>query len=162
MPEGPRLRKNTAVFFAVAALVVAVDQFTKALVIRSLYEGEVIRVIPGFFNLVHFRNTGAAFGILRGPTGVKTIVLGAVTLLAVVFIFLMTMRTRSTVTAVSLSLVAGGALGNLIDRIRFGAVVDFLDLYLGPWHWPAFNVADSAITCGVFASLILIYTRGGS
>jgi signal peptidase II len=136
----------------VAAAVLGLDQATKALVLERLPLHASLTVIPGLFDLTHVQNPGGAFGFLAhlGPRlrGVLFTAIAALAAGAIVVIYRQTppghRRMRS-----GLALVFGGAVGNLVDRLRFGAVVDFLDLYLGSVHWPAFNVADSAITAGV-------------
>lgn len=145
-------------FGIIFVLVVCLDQLTKLWVAHTftLYESRV--VIPGLFNLTYLTNTGAAFGILAGhPAMWRQLFFISVALIALVAIYFLH-RKISTVSSwytVSLGLIAGGAVGNLIDRIRLGAVVDFLDFYVSSHHWPAFNVADSAITVGVAIFLLV-------
>lgn len=132
--------------------VVLLDQGSKWWVRSSFLIHESRELIPGFFNLTHIVNTGAAFGLLAGePTLVRQLFFVGVALVALVAIIFIHRQVRGQhpLFAHALGLIAGGAVGNLIDRIRFGGVTDFLDFYLGAWHWPAFNVADSAITIGV-------------
>jgi signal peptidase II len=111
-----------------------------------------IAVIPGFFNLTHIRNPGGAFGFMAaGSQGLRNLLFLGVSALAmglIVFFYRSTPKTHPALAS-ALAMIFGGAVGNLIDRLRFGEVVDFLDLYLGAYHWPAFNVADSAITVGI-------------
>jgi signal peptidase II len=119
-------------------------------------------VIPGFFNLAHVLNKGAAFGFLNNPDSTWQIwFFVAVTVVAVGFIYsLLVNADRGDRFLIwGLGLVLGGALGNFIDRVRYGFVVDFLDFYIGDYHWPAFNVADIAITCGAFAIIISMYVK---
>jgi signal peptidase II len=137
----------------VAGAVLVLDQATKALILKHLPLGDSIPVIPGFFDLTHVHNPGGAFGFLSGVSAeVRSLLFVAVSLLATGLILYFYWQTpiRQRFLAVGLSLLFGGAVGNLVDRIRFGIVVDFLDLYAGELHWPAFNVADSAITVGMF------------
>jgi len=137
----------------VAGAVLILDQATKALIIKHLPLGGSIPVVPGVFDLTHVHNPGGAFGFLSGMSAeVRSLLFVAVSLLAAGLILYFYWQTpvRQRFLAVGLSLLFGGAVGNLVDRIRFGIVVDFLDLYAGELHWPAFNVADSAITVGVF------------
>ncbi|MCU0559441.1 MAG: signal peptidase II [Desulfobacterales bacterium] len=136
----------------VAGGVLVLDQLTKAWVLKHLALGASLTLIPGFFDLTHVHNPGGAFGFLAtmGPV-VRAIVFIAASALAagvILWLYLQT-PTRQRLAAFGLALVFGGALGNLIDRIRFGVVIDFFDVYIGRMHWPAFNVADSAITVGV-------------
>jgi len=127
------------------------DQVTKALILAHLPLGGSIAVIPGFFDLTHVHNPGGAFGFLAGMSAeVRSLLFVAVSLVAAGLILYSTGRRRSAaVSVLRPGLIFGGAVGNLVDRIRFGIVVDFLDVYAGTLHWPAFNVADSAITIGV-------------
>ncbi|MDY6973968.1 MAG: signal peptidase II [Thermodesulfobacteriota bacterium] len=146
-----------------ALAVVLLDQITKLAVVRSLTVFESVPVVTGFFNLVHVRNRGMAFGLLNRPDMdfafylLLAASIGAIILLFFLFFTLTQDHNRITL---GLSLVLGGAVGNLIDRVRFREVVDFLDFYLGSYHWPAFNVADSAITVGTFwLAISLIFQR---
>ena len=140
-------------FLALIVAIFALDQLTKYWVIAFLPLHESIPVWEGFFNLTHVRNPGAAFGFLAGmdPQFRGAFFIG-VNILAMGFIlfYFLKVEKRSLKLLTGLSLIMAGALGNLTDRLRFGEVVDFLDFFLGSWHWPAFNVADSAITCGAF------------
>ncbi len=113
-----------------------------------------------FFDLVVVHNTGAAFGFLSQAGGWQNVFFVAVAIVISTVILVMTYRlgAKDRLLAVALMLVLGGALGNLVDRLRFGYVVDFLDVYYQAWHWPAFNVADSAITIG---ALLLILDAFG-
>jgi len=138
---------------AITALVVLVlDQLTKAWALQALVPGRPAPVIDGFFSLTLVMNPGLAFGMLSNtPVGWRWVVallsIGALTVLAVVGLRMLPGGGR--LTPLALGLIFGGAVGNLIDRGRFGAVVDFLDFYWRGYHWPAFNAADSAITVGV-------------
>lgn len=112
---------------------------------------EAYPVIPGLFNLVYVLNPGAAFGFLADASATfRYVFFTGITVVAagLIVYYLVKTNPRNLILASSLTLIFGGAIGNLIDRIRFGSVVDFLDFYLGSAHWPAFNVADSAITVG--------------
>ncbi|MFQ5428070.1 MAG: signal peptidase II [Thermodesulfobacteriota bacterium] len=153
------MNKGFLIFLITTASVTLIDQLTKALITARMALGSVVEVIPGLLNIVYFRNTGSAFGLMRGAFPIKTILLALVTIGAVVVIAFMARRSRAPLHAFTLSLVSGGALGNLIDRLTMGSVVDFIDIYLGSYHWPAFNAADSAITTGVIASIILMYRK---
>jgi len=136
----------------VAGLIVIVDQITKALILKSMPLYHSVPVIPGFFNITHIQNPGGAFGFLANQSSsLRTIVFLLISSLAVGLIFWFYKNTPKTHPwlANAFAMIFGGAIGNLIDRIRFGKVVDFLDLYLGDLHWPAFNVADSAIFIGI-------------
>lgn len=145
-----------------ALAIIIVDQFTKLVVLQSLRVHESVPVINGFFNLVHVRNRGMAFGFMNRPDAnfafyfLVAASIGAIVLLLIWFIKL---KENDGITTTGLSLILGGAVGNLIDRFRFREVVDFLDFYMGAYHWPAFNVADSAITVGTFLIAVTIFFR---
>ena len=135
-------------WFALAALVVAADQATKALVLARFALGERLELAP-FLNLVFVYNPGAAFSFLSEAGGWQRPLLVAFALGAAAIVsVLIVRRPQERLLCTGLALILGGALGNVIDRLRFGQVVDFLDFHAGGWHWPAFNVADSAITIG--------------
>jgi signal peptidase II len=136
--------------FSVIGLVLALDQLTKYVVEKYVRMYDVIPIIPGFFNITRVRNRGAAFGILSGaPALWRSVFFIAVTLVAVAVIAVLIKKTQERLLVFSFSLIAGGALGNVIDRVRYGEVVDFIDWHVRGHHWPSFNVADSAITIGV-------------
>jgi signal peptidase II len=137
----------------IAATIVALDQLTKWLVVRFIRPEESLIVISGFFDLVNWRNTGAAWGILRDYNFVLTAV-SILTVLALVF-FRHSFQLQRRASRIALGLIVGGIVGNLIDRVRVGHVIDFLSFYIGRCHWPAFNVADSAICVGVGLYIIL-------
>ncbi|HYK04468.1 MAG TPA: signal peptidase II [Thermoanaerobaculia bacterium] len=139
-------------YLALAAAVIILDIWTKALVLARIDLHEAIPVIPNFFQLVHVRNTGAAFGI-GADAGSRVVPLllnaGAIAVFCVVVVYALRSAVTDRVLQTGLHLILGGAVGNLLDRFRFGYVVDFLDVYIGNHHWPAFNVADSAICIGI-------------
>ena len=142
---------------SVAGLIVIADQITKALILKSMPLYHSVSVIPGFFNITHVQNPGGAFGFLANQSSsLRTIVFLLISSLAVGLIFWFYKNTPKTHPwlASAFAMIFGGAIGNLIDRIRFGKVVDFLDFYLGDLHWPAFNVADSAISIGITVFII--------
>ena len=137
---------------AIAGGVVVADQVTKALVLSRLPLYRTVEVLPGFFNLTHLRNPGGAFGFLAGGGGglrVAFFLAGSLLAVALLGYFYRKLPPTHPWLGGGLCLILGGAVGNLIDRLRFKAVVDFLDVFVGDLHWPAFNVADSAITIGV-------------
>jgi signal peptidase II len=135
---------------SVAGAVLVLDAVTKYLVMARIRMFETIPIIPGFFNLTHVRNRGAAFSLFANmPDGFRNVFFAVVTVAAVVVIAVLIAKTNERMPVLAFSLIAGGAVGNLIDRLRFGEVVDFIDWYVRSWHWPSFNVADSAITVGV-------------
>jgi signal peptidase II len=144
-------------FAAIAVLVVALDQVTKALVSARMTLGESIPLIDGLLSFTYIRNTGIAFGMFNdGTGGLKMAILTATTVLALGFLIwlLGDLSPRDRIGGAALGLVAGGAIGNLVDRLRLGEVVDFIDVYWRTHHWPFFNAADSAITVGVTALLV--------
>jgi len=147
---------------AVIGFVIALDQLTKQIILAKLQPGQVIEVIPSIFNVLLTFNTGAAFGMWGGlPDGVRKIVL-AITILVALGTVASLFRQpgfQSRIGHTALAAILGGALGNIIDRAMHGAVVDFIDFYWGTYHWPAFNVADSAICMGVIVLVLLPYGR---
>ncbi len=145
------MRKNIVLFIFGAIAVIVLDQITKAVITEKLFMYGSHKVIDGFFSLVYVMNPGAAFGFLAGaPEIFRYLFFISITVLAILLIiyYILKSKSQDVLIVISLSLIFGGAVGNLIDRIRFGAVVDFLDFYIGTWHWPAFNAADSAISIG--------------
>jgi signal peptidase II len=151
-PITTRVKPLSRLFSAlIAVLVFAGDQLTKAMVESSIPQHTVIPILPHCFNLVHVRNTGAAFGLFSdSPAPWKIAVLVVVSGALLLAVVGMVWRSRHLHwgTAVGLALILGGALSNLFDRIRLGRVVDFLDVYWRAYHWPSFNLADSAIVVG--------------
>ena len=139
-------------YLSVTAAIILADLWTKWLVVKRIDLHEAISVIPNFFQIVHVRNTGAAFGI--GANAASKLVplllnFGAIAVFGVVVVYALRSAVTDRVLQTGLHLILGGAIGNLLDRFRFGYVVDFLDVYVGTHHWPAFNVADSAICIGI-------------
>jgi signal peptidase II len=155
--------RQKALFLAAAAVLIALDQWTKALIAGAMPLYSSRDVIPGFFSLVHTRNPGIAFSLFAdsGPL-VRNILVPIVSIAAVALIVFMLWNSRHNAarTHAGLALILAGAVGNLYDRAAYGYVVDFLDFYLGAYHWPAFNVADSCITIG--AGLILLDALRGA
>ncbi len=145
-------------FIGLVVLVIALDLTTKYIAESYLY-GKTLTIIDGFFNLVLIWNRGAAFGVLAAaPEIIRVLVLIIASILAVIITVLYAYKNReklSNLQFYSLALIAGGALGNLYDRIFLGKVRDFLDFHIGNYHWPAFNIADGSITVGI--SLFIIY-----
>ncbi|WP_022847245.1 MULTISPECIES: signal peptidase II [unclassified Desulfurobacterium] len=136
--------------FLVVSAVFIIDRITKIFAMRFL-KGKVVTVIPDFFSLVFAENKGAAFSIFSSSTGagrfLMLIAFPAVIVVALIYL-LLTKKEYPLYLKISLSLILGGALGNLYDRIIYGTVVDFLDFHVGKYHWPAFNVADIAVFIG--------------
>jgi signal peptidase II len=139
--------KKAAYVLVIVISVVCLDQVTKQLIIHYMSPFGSIEVFP-FLHLVNVRNPGAAFGSFRGLGSSFFVVIS----LCAIF-FLLNLLIKRTYNSFGLSLVLGGAIGNLVDRIRYGKVVDFVDFHIGSFHWPAFNVADSALTVGIIIIL---------
>jgi signal peptidase II len=135
---------------SIMGIVLVLDQFTKYVVESRIRLYDVIVIIPGFFNITHVRNKGAAFGILSNlPEFWRSMFFIAVTIVAVAVVIAFIVKTRERLPVYAFSLIAGGAMGNVIDRIRYGEVIDFIQWYVKSHYWPSFNVADSSITIGV-------------
>jgi len=151
-----RRRRPRPELWLAIALVVA-DQVSKAAIRATIPLYDTVEVIPGLLNLTHALNTGAAFGFLdRLEFAYKTVVVAllATSALAAIVFYAMTLGSETRLSRLALTLVVAGAIGNLIDRVVAGAVVDFVDVYLGTWHFWAFNVAD---TCISFGAVLLIF-----
>src|SRR5688572_7879913 len=136
----------------IVAAILVLDRWTKSLILDQFALNESVSVIDGLFNITYVRNTGVAFGILSSISSpLKSVLLSIFTAFAAVAVITYSYRSplRNRLLQVALALILGGALGNLYDRLAYGYVVDFLEFYIGSYHWPAFNVADSAITTGV-------------
>ena len=141
---------------AAAIAVVVLDQFSKAAV-QGYFAGRAAgehENITSFFNIVLIYNRGMSFGLFNGAGGLNALLFSLVAAAIVTVLIYWLSRVESPLLAVAIGLIIGGAIGNVIDRIRLGAVVDFLDFHVGSWHWPAFNVADSAICIGVAVMLL--------
>lgn len=131
------------------------DQVSKELLLRYVQNaGAMVQVIDDFFRLVIVWNRGVSFGIMGGEGALPPWVLSAIAVAVCIGLFVWLRRTDRRLTGWGIGLVMGGAIGNVIDRARWGAVFDFADFYVGQWHWPAFNVADSAIVVGVGLMLV--------
>ncbi|SLM48256.1 Lipoprotein signal peptidase [Nitrospira japonica] len=138
-------------------LIVLVDQVTKQWVMQSMRLHESIVVVPNLFSITYIRNPGAAFGLLAGSSNAFRMVFFGVTslfALGLLGTILARLPEKDWIGQVSIAAILGGAIGNLIDRLRFGEVIDFLDVYVDMYHWPAFNVADSAISVGVVCLIV--------
>ena len=154
---------TTRVQIVVVLAIVVLDQIVKAMVRSRLMLHESITVIPGFFDLTRVHNTGAAYGFLDGVDfPFKTALLACVAAAALVglSVYAVKLERSQVLTRAGLTLVIGGAAGNLIDRITAGYVLDFFDLYRGDWHFWAFNVADSAISIGVALMILELLGLG--
>ena len=150
-------------WLGLSLLAVVLDQVSKLVVVSSMQLYQSISVMP-YFNLTYVHNTGAAFSFLSEAGGWQRWFFAglAVIISAVIAVWLARLKQHETLLAVALSLVLGGAIGNLIDRLAYGYVIDFLDVYYQTWHWPAFNFADSAITLGVILMLAESFGLGKS
>lgn len=142
-----------AMVLVVATLVV--DQLSKQLLLSYLLKaGAIVPVIDGFFRLVVVWNNGVSFGLLGGGRPLPPWVLSGVAIAVCIGLFIWLRRTDRPLSGWGIGLVIGGAIGNVIDRARWGAVFDFADFHIGTWHWPAFNIANSAIVVGVGLMLL--------
>ncbi|WP_232375916.1 signal peptidase II [Mesorhizobium comanense] len=145
----PMLIRRTALAGGALAAAVAVDFVTKWLMVNIvMVPPRTIEIAP-FFNLTLGFNTGVSFGMFRGIFLDRPLVLAGIQMVIVAWLVVWAMRTPRRSETISLGLIGGGATGNVLDRIRQGAVTDFLDFYVGNWHWPAFNMADVVIAIGV-------------
>lgn len=153
------VRLKYLVLISMSGMIVSFDQLTKFLVSTSFRLGETREVVPGFFNLTLAHNRGAAFGLLADlPPGIGEPVFFFVPglVLTLIGVFFVRLRSHQTLSIYALSLIVAGALGNLTDRLHLGYVVDFLDFHWGNYHFPAFNLADAAISLGVALLLLSI------
>ena len=144
----------TRIGIVLALLVTVLDQISKRWILADVMSPPTVIKLTPFFNLVLVWNRGVSFGILNQSSAWVPWLLSALAAAICVGLFIWLRRAESRRLSAALGLIIGGALGNLIDRLRFGAVVDFLDVHAGGYHWPAFNVADAAITVGVGVLLI--------
>ena len=144
--------KHSIIFYFLVSLsIFTLDQFTKYLIKSYVSPYEIIRVLP-FFNIVYVENIGSAFGMFKSLGNAFFIAIAA---LAIIFVTVIILKGKHD--RVAFSLILGGAVGNLTDRLIHGYVIDFLDIYVGRFHWPAFNVADSALTIGMSLLVIKIF-----
>lgn len=151
--------KGRLPYIVLVIAILALDRWTKLLIQSRFALDDSISVIDGFFNITYVRNTGVAFGIFSSISSpAKSILLSAFAALAAVLVITYSLRSplRNRLLHVALALILGGALGNLYDRLTYGYVVDFLEFYVRSYHWPSFNVADSAISVGVILLAIEI------
>ena len=154
-------KPNAQIWLLLSALVIALDQLTKHIALALLQPLQPREVIPGFLNWTLAFNTGAAFSFLHDAGGWQRWMFSAlaIAVCGVLVVWLRRLPRADWRTALPLALVIGGALGNLVDRLRFGHVTDFIEVYHRQWSWPAFNVADSAISVG--AVLLILFGLGG-
>ena len=144
-------------FYLISVAIVLLDQLSKLLVVRSMHLGQGIPVLPGFFDLTFVLNPGAAFSLFATlPEWIRNPFFVLISIAAAILIVVYRSRyvRENRLASASLSLILGGAIGNLVDRLRYGVVVDFLDAHVADYHWPVFNLADSAISVGVTLLLL--------
>jgi len=156
------VKTKTSILFLIVLPVIVLDQLSKLWIVQSVPMFSAIQIVKNFFHITYIQNTGGAFGIFSGLHTVyfqKVFVVG--TLIAIGFIGVLYSKLRSyqKKPATRIALIIGGAIGNLIDRIRLGGVIDFIDLHVYSYHWPAFNIADSAITIGSFVLITCILLK---
>jgi signal peptidase II len=155
-----RWQRRYGLLIGVAGLVVLVDQFTMVWVDRTMRIYESVPIVPGLLVLHYIRNTGAAFGFLSGSHAgfrIPFFILVSTLAIGIILFLFHKLEESEVMMPLALSLVLGGALGNLIDRIRLGEVIDFILIHYRAFHWPAFNVADIGITVGVFLLVLRIF-----
>ncbi|MFA9557382.1 signal peptidase II [Evansella sp. AB-rgal1] len=143
------------IYYVIALVIIIIDQFTKWLVVQNMELRESISVIEGVFHITSHRNAGAAFGILQGQMWLFYI--ATVIVIGVIVYYIQKHVNGNRWFGISLGLVLGGAIGNFIDRVLFGAVVDFLDVYIFAYNYPIFNIADSALVVGVIMLVIYVF-----
>jgi signal peptidase II len=154
--------KRYGIYAALAALVIGLDQLTKALIVKNIPFYGSVKVIPGFLDLTHIHNKGAILGILNSSehawTPVVLLLLNAAALTLVLYYFSKTSE-EERAARFGLTLIVGGALGNVVDRIVRGYVVDFVEMYAGRFHWPTYNLADSCISIGAVILILSVILR---
>jgi signal peptidase II len=144
------MKSKYLILLVLTPLILVIDQLTKLYIDRTMQLYQSITVIDGLFNITYLRNKGAAFSFLSDTSWrLPFFILATVIAIIAIMVAFKKLRDEQRFAAVSLTLILAGAVGNLIDRVRLGEVIDFLDVYWGRHHWPAFNVADSAICVGV-------------
>lgn len=149
-----KLGKHCIEGFVVSIISIIIDQITKAAVLSHLADGKYLSLSP-FAGIVLVWNKGISFGMFNNDTSNLVVIFIAISVIMVSVLSYWMVVSKDKPTTYSLALIIGGALGNIIDRIRFGAVVDFIDLYVSKYHWPAFNIADSCITIGACIMLFI-------
>ena len=159
------IKRKYLILAAIAGFFIALDQWIKFYVHTHFSLGESVKVVEGFFNLTYVRNTGAAFGMFRDAQETfRTIFflsMPPVAVLIILFIIRGLTLKNDRLQIIALSSVLGGAIGNYIDRLRFGYVIDFLDFHIvNKYTYPAFNIADSAIVCGISVLLFIMFQQG--
>jgi signal peptidase II len=147
-------RRNLALSAAVVAAVLIVDQLSKLWILGRFSAVGQFTQVTDFFDIVLVANRGVSFGLFNNGAALNAVVFSLLAAAIVAALVVWLFRARGYLLPAAIGLVIGGAVGNVVDRLRLGAVVDFLDFHLGAWHWPAFNVADAAICIGVGLMLI--------
>ncbi len=152
-----KLSINSILLWMVAVLTIIADQGSKVFVAKRMELGQSIPVLGNFFRITFIRNAGGAFGIFLG--GGWFYLLASILAIILIFFYLRKMSAGYLWSRISLALILGGALGNLIDRVRYGMVIDFLDFGIGRLRWPVFNLADAAVTVGVAVFLVFMFQK---
>lgn len=164
MNDFPKANRDyRELYFFLATTVLIMDQVTKLIVAKSIHLNDSVNVIPGFFRISHVLNRGAAFSLfadIRSPLAPLALLLFSLVVMTVITIILVKSKTVFSRTNVGLALILGGALGNFLDRLLTGSVVDFLAFRLGNYQWPDFNLADSAIVMGSGLLLFDVFFQG--
>lgn len=153
-------QRKFLILIAFSSLIVVLDQWVKIYIHTRFFLGESVEIIPYFFDLTYVRNTGAAFGVFQDSHKIiRTVFLFSMPPLALILVIalLRNIKDEEIVLILALSGISGGAIGNFIDRLRFGFVIDFLDFYIGRHHWPAFNIADIGIVTGMGTLFLILY-----
>jgi signal peptidase II len=158
------MKKKYRVLLIILLWILSVDQWTKYSIQSRLALHHTVPVVKGLLNLTHVRNPGGAFGVLgglKGGLGSSFFLIFSLLAIGIILFFFFKTRDDEDILYLAFSLVLAGAIGNLIDRFRFGEVIDFFDFYLFSFHWPAFNIADSAICAGMGLIILEIFLRSG-
>jgi len=153
---------RTKFYYLLIGILVILDQLTKFFIAKNLTQYDSITIIPGFFKLVHVRNNGAIFGFLSDsgkPWIFIVLTIASLIALSLVIYYFFIIPAKDKLFKLALTLILAGALGNLIDRVLRGYVVDFLHFYVQRWQWPSFNLADSCITIGALLLLYIFFIR---
>lgn len=161
MTDTARPNPNALIWLLLSAVLIALDQWTKLLAVEHLVYGEPVTFIAGFWNWTLAHNTGAAFSFLATAGGWQhAFFIGLAVIISLVLTIWLSRTARGAWrSALPFALVIAGALGNVIDRLRFGYVVDFVDWYVGKYHWPIFNIADSCIVVGAVILVLSSFTK---
>ncbi len=145
------MQKKWRIFVAFVLAVIICDQISKLIISRLMYRGQIIPVIPHIFNITYVKNPNAAFGISIGSPVIMMVLTSLAT--ALLIFYFAKLREKGSLLYVGLALIIGGAIGNLIDRIRMRQVIDFIEIGIRQYKWPVFNIADSCVTIGIIVIL---------